>query len=281
MKKKSLGILAGALIAAGSAITLSATAQTGGHFGGGPMLGDMLGGMGRGGGFGWGRRAGMWLQRLDANKDGTVTLEEMLAVREPLFARLDANKDGVIDAKEFETQARERFEFWAKRLVRRFDQDRDGKITRDELARYARDRFAMRDLNDDGKITAEDLPPGLRGREGRFWRWTRRDARDEERAGPSSLDRMLRRFDRIFQRYDRNGDGVIDASDVEAVVTERVAYASKRFLHRFDQNRDGKVSADEFNRFAKERFAFFDVNDDGKITEDEWPPALRGAGGPR
>ena len=281
MKRKSLGILAGALIAAGSVIAVSAIAQTGGHFGGGPMPGDMLGGMGPGGGFGWGRRAGAWLPRFDTNKDGIVTLEEMLAAREPLFARLDANKDGVIDDKEIEAQARERFEYWATRLVRWFDKDRDGKITKDEFARYARERFAMRDLNDDGRITAEDLPPGLRGREGRFWRWMRRDARDEERPGPSSLDRMLRRFDRTFQRYDRNGDGVIDASDIEPIVAERVAYASKRFLHRFDQNRDGKVTVDEFNRFAKERFAFFDVNDDGKITEDEWPPALRGGGGPR
>jgi Ca2+-binding EF-hand superfamily protein len=71
---------------------------------------------------------------------------------------------------------------------------------------------------------------------------------------------------------------VIDTSDVEAGVAERVAYSTKQFLHRFDQNRDGKVTKDEFNRFAKERFTFFDVNDDGKITEEEWPPSLREQG---
>jgi Ca2+-binding EF-hand superfamily protein len=238
------------------------------------MLGEMFGELGHGSGFAGGRHAGMWLQRLDANKDGIVTLDEMMAAREPRFARLDADKDGAIDTKEIEAQARERADYWARRIVRRFDHNRDGKVTKDELERIARERFAMRDLNDDGKITAEDLPPGLRGREGRFWRWARGEGRD----GPPTLDRMLRRLDRVIQRYDRNGDGVIDASDVEAGVAERVAYSTKRFLHRFDQNRDGKVTKDEFNHFAKERFTFFDINDDGRITEEEWPPSLREQG---
>jgi Ca2+-binding EF-hand superfamily protein len=276
MRKRSLAILTGALIAAGGAIAVSAGAHTGGRFGGGIMFGDTWGDFGGGGGFRWGRHAAMWLQRLDANKDGTVTLEEMLAAREPRFTRLDANKDGAIDAAESDAQAREAIEYWAKRLVRRFDQDRDGKITREEFSRYARERFAMRDLNDDGRITAEDLPPGLGGRERRLWRWMRDD--DTGREGRATLDRVLRRSDRFFQRYDRNGDGAIDASEVEAITAARVTYSSKRFLHRFDQNRDGKVNADEFNRFAKERFTFFDLNDDGKITEDELPPGLRGDG---
>jgi len=186
MRMKSLGILAGALIAVGGVVAVSAIAHPGGRFGGGMMFGEPMDGTGPGGGFGRGRHAGMWLQRLDANKDGTVTLEEMLSAREPRFARLDANKDGTIDAKEVEAQARESSEYWSKRLVRRFDHDRDGKITKDEFGRYARDRFAIRDLNSDGKITDEDLPPSMRGREGRSWRW-RRDSRDGERSGQGAL----------------------------------------------------------------------------------------------
>jgi Ca2+-binding EF-hand superfamily protein len=278
MKSKSLGILAGVLIAAGGAAAVSAVAHTGGRFGGGMMIGERLGGMGHGDGFGWGRHAGMWLQRSDANKDGILTLDEMLAGREPRFTRLDANKDGTIDAKEIEAQARERIDYWAKRLVRRFDQDRDGKVTKEEFGRLVRERFTMRDLNDDGRITDEDLPPRLRGREGRFLRWMRHEGRGAERGGSSTLDRMLRRSDRVFARYDRNDDGVIDSSDVEAGVAERAAYSSRRFLRRFDENRDGKVTTDEYNRFAKERFSIFDINDDGQITEEELPPGLREGG---
>jgi Ca2+-binding EF-hand superfamily protein len=281
MQKRTLGILAGVLIAAGGAAAVAEVGHRGGRYGGGMMSHEMFGHMGLGGGFGRGRHVGRWLQRVDANKDGTVTLDEMLAAREPRFARLDANKDGAIDSKEIEARARERSEYWVKHLIRRFDQNRDGKVAKDELERVARDRFAMRDLDGDGRITREDLPPGVRHRESRFRHWMGGRGWHDDSDGPWTLNRILGRLDRVFHRHDRNNDGAIDASDFEAGIAERVAYSSKRFLHRFDQNRDGKVTTDEFNRFAKERFAFFDLNDDGKITAEEMPPDVRGQGIPR
>jgi Ca2+-binding EF-hand superfamily protein len=50
------------------------------------------------------------------------------------------------------------------KAMRRFDKDGDGKITRAEFEQPSRDRFASRDINGDGKITEEDLPPFMRGR---------------------------------------------------------------------------------------------------------------------
>jgi Ca2+-binding EF-hand superfamily protein len=38
------------------------------------------------------------------------------------------------------------------------------------------------------------------------------------------------------------------------------------------------VSKDEFNRFAKDRFANLDLDGDGKITEADLPPMMRGRG---
>jgi Ca2+-binding EF-hand superfamily protein len=77
---------------------------------------------------------------------------------------------------------------------------------------------------------------------------------------------------------DKNGDGFIDAKDLEPAAAERVAFASKRFYRQFDGDGDGKVTREEFNRFAKERFAGLDVDGDGRITDADLPPLMRGRG---
>ena len=71
---------------------------------------------------------------------------------------------------------------------------------------------------------------------------------------------------------------VVDAKDIETAASVRVDFATKRFMKRFDANGDGKVSKDEFERFAKERFTMLDLDDDGKITEADLPPRMRGRG---
>ncbi len=50
------------------------------------------------------------------------------------------------------------------KMVRRFDQDNDGRVTREEFEKPIRERFAKRDINKDGRITEDDLPPMMRGR---------------------------------------------------------------------------------------------------------------------
>ncbi len=77
---------------------------------------------------------------------------------------------------------------------------------------------------------------------------------------------------------DKNGDGFIDAKDLEPAAAERAALASKRFFRQFDADNDGKVTRDEFNRFARARFAGLDVDGDGRITDADLPPMMRGRG---
>jgi Ca2+-binding EF-hand superfamily protein len=281
MSKKKVLLVAGALVAVGTVAALAAP-----HFRGHHRMG-FHGGDGAGGV----RFAARFAERLksaDVDKDGAITLQEYLGRPDAGFARLDKNGDGFIDAADLAARANESTEYRIKRFLKVLDANRDGKVTKEEFAQRAKDRFAMRDLNSDGEIGLDDLPPHARDRAQR----KAERAKDGQERGkePSkegseategkrfTLDRLLGRTDRRFARMDKNGDGVVDAKDIEATATERVAYGSRRFLKRFDANGDGRVSKDEFERFAKERFAVLDLDDDGKITESDLPPRMRGRG---
>ncbi|NHA13705.1 EF-hand domain-containing protein [Thioalkalivibrio sp. XN279] len=66
------------------------------------------------------------MQRIDADGDGKITLEEFKAPQEGRFAMLDVNGDGVIDKEEF----------GARRMARFAERDADGNgvLEGDELA---------------------------------------------------------------------------------------------------------------------------------------------------
>ncbi len=87
-----------------------------------------------------------------------------------------------------------------------------------------------------------------------------------------------------FARLDKNSDGTIDVSEIEAAMAEgrggrmqpRGGNPGDRLIQRFDANRDGKVTREEFLESVKKRFAEVDLNNDGKITDDDLPPMMRG-----
>jgi Ca2+-binding EF-hand superfamily protein len=86
-----------------------------------------------------------------------------------------------------------------------------------------------------------------------------------------------------FARLDKNGDGVIDVSEIEATLSKRVerrghgrGHMAQRRMRAFDTDRDGKVTKDEFTTTVRSRFAQLDLNNDGRITDEDLPPRLRG-----
>jgi hypothetical protein len=136
--------------------------------GNGPMPGPMMGMMGGPGGM-----RGMLVERLDVNKDGAVTLDEMTKQRDDAFAAADANHDGVVDKTEMDAFILKMMEPMRDRMFARMDLNGDGKITKDEVDSPLKKRFALFDRNDDGKITKEELAasgPGMMGPSmGRGW----------------------------------------------------------------------------------------------------------------
>lgn len=87
---------------------------------------------------------GGMMMRADANHDGIITREEMLADADQRFAAMDANHDGKVTPEEREAS---RAGGW-----RGGRGGGDGDMTLDQQHAQANRRFDMVDANHDGKI---------------------------------------------------------------------------------------------------------------------------------
>jgi Ca2+-binding EF-hand superfamily protein len=298
MSKKKV-IAAIALVAlAGAAATVAAQGQRNwGQHNGGHRNGDHGGGMGLGMGPGMGQGDGMGDMRGRRGMFGRdLTKDEFDGRLRERFARLDKNSDNVLDAAEIEAAVTERMgrgrfaggqggpgqpgmsaQPPAQMMLRRLGADKDGKLTQQAFLDRVKARFAEADLNNDGKITDDDLPPMMRGR-GLITTENIKNSRMpmfrflrdvEVKDGAITLDAVLAGATKQFERMDRNKDGVVEQADVAAMRKEMTDYQVKRFIHRYGADKDGKVTKEQF--FAKEaqRFAEADTNGDGVISREE------------
>ncbi len=312
MKRKTIWILAGVVAAAGTATAIAGVGDREARWG--PRGAGHYGVHGGGDhGFGEGRhhrhfahRRGDDMERSRSGRRGwwrgkrSVTEEDFEARARARFARLDANSDGVLDVEELQEQLgrrsdrRRRFgDRMMSRRLARLDTDRDGKITRQEFDARAGVLFERFDLTRDGRITDDDLPPFLRGRDvlkdetalvrGRrgFRRWMLRRlvAADADKDGIITREEALAAAGKRFERHDRNRDGVIDEADREAMNKEMAAYRAQRFLHRNGAGPDGKLTREQYFKSAKQRFTERDINNDGRIDRQDYAPR-RDRGGP-
>lgn len=250
------------------------------------------GGAGFDGEFGGGRHGIMRLARHDADRDGTVTLDEFLKSRTDRFTELDKNTDGTLDADELTASMREKSEHGMRMMLARIDADGDGKMTKDEMSdmrghRYGRHGYGGRHFErgegygrgrgardddfgdrDDSADTGEASKPATPDAQA-----AAPGEQDDER-GFGRHGRRGERHGRMFQRMDANSDGIIDKADLEARVGEAIAYAKRQRMHVLDKDKDGKVSKDEFTARPRQRFADFDLDGDGKITSTDLPPRV-------
>lgn len=90
-----------------------------------------------------------------------------------------------------------------------------------------------------------------------------------------------------FARFDANSDGAIDVAEIEAALA-KATREHRGFRHRRadrdgagkggDVGRDRSVTKSEFLDNVRHRFALADLDGDGKITDADLPPTMRGRG---
>ena len=160
-------------------------------------------------------KGGGRMSHLDTDKDGKVTLAELVQSKQSWLRDFDANKDGAVTRAEFDTAFQARRSEHVNQMFAKQDANKDGVISREESAMPAR-WFARIDANSDGKLTREELSrePGHPG------------AREGERGG-------------MFSKLDTNGDGKVDAAETQA--------SAQQMLKRLDKNGDGSLDASELS----------------------------------
>jgi Ca2+-binding EF-hand superfamily protein len=102
------------------------------------------------------------LEHYDANRDGTVTRAELEQGLRAEFAAADGRRTGCLDEEEARIVNEQRWQSDQSTASPLVDFKGLGCIDFDEFAATPRSLFEQMDLNDDGKITPDELRPRRR-----------------------------------------------------------------------------------------------------------------------
>lgn len=212
---------------------------------------------------GRGRGHGGKLAKLDTDKDGALSLEEVKAHPRlaEKFTELDTDKDGKLNKDELHAMkgkhgkhgkhggqdwhAKSPAERAAHKLAK-YDTNGDKVLTPDELAggRFA-DKFAEIDGDKNGKLTLEELTTWKTAHAGdKHGGWKGKEMHGErgDHGGKGWSRDPEERADKIFAKLDANKDAVLTRDEV----------TGGRFADKFaeaDTNNDGKLTRDELIAF--------------------------------
>jgi Ca2+-binding EF-hand superfamily protein len=103
------------------------------------------------------------LVRLDANKDGRLSLDEIKPRLDKRLGLADANGDKAITSAEIDAMLQKRLERRRVRMMELLDSNRDGSITQAEFDRVVEDMFDKADTDNNGGVDLAELQGFKRG----------------------------------------------------------------------------------------------------------------------
>jgi Ca2+-binding EF-hand superfamily protein len=171
-----------------------------------------------------------------------------------LFAKLDANKDGFVSSDEVEGERKTLFE----RLLRTADKDGDKKLSKEEFAAGLKEPDAPRE--------PLGQPGGRGGRGGQFINPREVFARlDANKDGKLSKEEAQGPLKENFDRFDANSDGSLSVEEASRFGGQRPGgqrpgggapdpQQLNALFDRTDANSDGKIAKDEMPEPHREQF---------------------------
>ena len=100
-------------------------------------------------------------ERMDADKSGDLSLEELVAGGNPRITAADTDGDGNVTLEQI-TASFKGSDAAAQEFMGRFDTDKDGVISRVEVEARRTSNFKLLDVNSDGKLVKDEMPAGAR-----------------------------------------------------------------------------------------------------------------------
>lgn len=204
----------------------------------------------------------------DADGDGALSeaeREAMFAARQSeMIERFDTNGDGFMSVDEMLTGRRQAFldSPMGERIRSRFDEDGDGTLNEAERAAME-ERFAERDERRMDRILDRHDEDG----DGEM------SDRETLAMQDAWMDRQRRFYDSVTERFDQNGDGLLDLDERDdAWATTIDRRARQRFLDRYDSNGDRVINDTDNGRFVdayENGEPLADVNRDGVVNMDD------------
>lgn len=91
--------------------------------------------------------------RLDTDKDGKISVQEILPKTEQRFLKIDANGDGTVSSAEIDQWLNQGIQRRKAKIMARMDADRNGDISKTELDGFIEALFKEADSDQDGGVS--------------------------------------------------------------------------------------------------------------------------------